>query len=451
MSPPRLVFDLSADAVNKELRQRESQTSAAHALLQLRNELLLGQTGANVPATAPGLQPSSRTPTPPPKAHLSMRFSQPATQSQAQARPRDAITFATLLPQPKRTQAPLQVIRPVPVPTGAQKSNPQNTNPNEQCTYADQYSVYNKDGVASEGCDRCLEVAYAVLVKNHMSTHPSQKGKSTSDVLTETGHLERFSAWSHWIGALLFAIYAAVRPAVADSESVAGTLATITAWGAVFTLSSSGIYHTTAPSKSISKWTRFLDYAAIYVGLVLTSVADIAVSTRGFSNVPIETVIDIPIAGTLMVLFFLWRRFVTSEDDTWSDDNERVIKECPLGKGLFRRQHFDLNHTPLRYATSFLLAAGYFAWVPATFVSFDAPQAGLIIGLQAFGFLVLSFGMFIDRVLKWPDAFLGRGDAVVMRCEPCGCPANSHGVWHIVALISIVCTAVGREYGLAVS
>ena len=436
------MFDLSAETVNKELRQRESQTSAAHALLELRNGLLSNQLGAL--ATSPGLQTRSRTPTPPQKAHLSMRFSQPAVQSQAQARPRDAITFATLLPQPKRTQTPVQVIRPVPVPTGVQKSY-------EPCTYADQYAVYNKDGEASEGCDRCLEVAYAVLVKNRMSTHPSQKGKLTSDVLTETGHLERFSAWSHWVGAFLFAIYAAVRPAVAESQSVAGTLATVTAWGAVFTLSSSGIYHTTAPSKSISKWTRFLDYAAIYVGLILTSVADIAVSTRGFSNVPIETVIDIPIAGTLMILFFLWRRFTTSEDDTWSDDNERVIHECPLGQGLFRRQHFDLNHTQLRYATSFLLAAGYFAWIPAAFVSFDAPQAGLIIGLQALGFLVLSFGMFIDRVLKWPDAFLGRGDAVVMRCEPCGCPANSHGVWHIVALISIVCTAVGREYGLAVS
>lgn len=431
MSPPRLMFDLSAETVNKELRQRESQMSAAHALLQLRNELLSNQLGASALATTPGLQTRSRTPTPP---------------QNAQARPRDAITFATLLPQPTRTHTPLRVIRPVPVPTGVNKSNLY-----KDCLYADQYAVYNKNGEASEGCDRCLEVAYAVLIENRMSTHPSQEGKLTSEILTATGHLERFSAWSHWIGALLFAIYAAVRPAVAESQSVAGTLATVTAWGAVFTLASSGIYHSTAPSKSISKWTRFLDYAAIYVGLILTSVADIAVSTRGFSNVPIETVIDIPIAGTLMILFFLWRRFTTNEDDTWSDDKERVIQECPLGQGLFRRQHFDLNHTQLRYATSFLLAAGYFAWIPAAFVSFDAPQAGLIIGLQVFGFLVLSFGMFIDRVLKWPDAFLGRGNAVVMRCEPCGCPANAHGVWHIVALISIVCTAVAREYGLAMS
>ena len=98
------------------------------------------------------------------------------------------------------------------------------------------------------------------------------------------------------------------------------------------------------------------------------------------------------------------------------DDARRANTECSIGMGLFRRQHFDLHHTQLRYATSFLLSVGYFAWVPAAFLTFDAPQAGLIVGLQAAGFATLTLGMFIDRVLEWPDAPLVRGEARAMRC-----------------------------------
>jgi predicted membrane channel-forming protein YqfA (hemolysin III family) len=270
-------------------------------------------------------------------------------------------------------------------------------------------------------------------------------------VLGPTGHIERFSAWSHWIGAVAFAVYAALRSVLLESESTAGQLATAAAITVVFTLSSSGLYHSTAPDAGLSTWSRFLDYAAIYVGLVVTSVADIAVSTRGFLNVPVETVIDIPIAGTVMLLFFLWRRWLTDPKASWGDDTRRANTECSIGMGLFRRQHFDLHHTQLRYATSFLLAVGYFAWVPAAFLSFDAPQAGLIVGLQAAGFAMLSLGMFIDRVLEWPDAPLVRGDAMAMRCAPCGCVANAHGIWHIVAIVSILLTTAAREYGLAIS
>ena len=49
------------------------------------------------------------------------------------------------------------------------------------------------------------------------------------------------------------------------------------------------------------------------------------------------------------------------------------------------------------------------------------------------------------------DAPLVRGEALAMRCRPCGCVANAHGIWHLVAILSIVLTAAAREYGLLVS
>ena len=325
------------------------------------------------------------------------------------------------------------------------------TNLPPDCTFADQYAVYGPGGDQAEGCARCWQVAYGVLCANEMSNHDSQNKKETSSLLGKSGHVERFSAWSHWIGAIVFAIYAVVRSLVFDSESTAGQLATAAVVAIVFTLSSSGFYHSTAPDMEISTWSRWLDYASIYVGIVITSVADIAVSTKGFIEVPAQTVVDIPIAGSVMVLFFLWRRWMTGPEETWAIDSKRSFTGCSLGMGLFRRQHLDLHHAQLRYATSYLLAAGYFTYIPAAFASFEAGHAAVIVSLQAAGFLVLSLGMMIDRVLTWPDAPLARGGASAMQCKPCGCVANAHGLWHIVALVSISTTVVAREYGIAVS
>ena len=477
---PRLGFDLPASAIARGVRERSEADAAAAALVQLRGGLLRNAHGPTAGllgggAPPPGLTPpTSRAPTPPNAGgpQLSLRFAAAAaapSQQPTQARPRDAITFATLLgpnnklppappappAPPVRPVRPAPPVRPVPPPVATGIAESSLGGPSTAlgpCDNADQYAVYGEDGSEAEGgCARCWEVAHGVLCSNAMSEHPTQRGKRTSPVLGPTGHLERFSAWSHWIGAAAFAVYAALRPALLESESTAGQLATAAAITVVFTLASSGLYHSTAPDAGLSTWSRFLDYAAIYIGLVVTSVADIAVSTRGFLNVPVETVIDIPIAGTVMLLFFLWRRWLTDPKESWGDDARRANTECSIGMGLFRRQHFDLHHTQLRYATSFLLSIGYFAWVPAAFLSFDAPQAGLIVGLQAAGFATLSLGMFIDRVLEWPDAPLVRGDAMAMRCKPCGCVANAHGIWHIVAIVSILLTTAAREYGLAIS
>ena len=45
----------------------------------------------------------------------------------------------------------------------------------------------------------------------------------------------------------------------------------------------------------------------------------------------------------------------------------------------------------------------------------------------------------------------GRGEALAMRCRPCGGVANAHGIWHLVAILSIALTTVAREYGLLIS
>jgi hypothetical protein len=201
---------------------------------------------------------------------------------------------------------------------------------------------------------------------------------------------------------------------------------------------------------------RFLDYSSIYFGLVTTALADIAVATNSFLNVPAIAALDIPIAGAVVFFFFLWRRTRIPARITWAEDKSRVFREeCPLGRGLFKMQHFDLHHSQLRYATSILLTAGYFAFAPAAFATFSIPDIGVILGLQAAGFFMLSFGMYIDRVLMWPDTSLAAAvDTQVVpmctQCTQCGCVMTAHSLWHIVAILSIALTCVAREYALSV-
>jgi predicted membrane channel-forming protein YqfA (hemolysin III family) len=320
-----------------------------------------------------------------------------------------------------------------------------------QC--ADQYSV--KPWNARRPCFwRTLEVMHGVLVSNKLDPErcPAQGGK-VSDLLGPTGHIERASAWTHWAGAAIFLAYAIVRQQIADTESGAGVCASVAAWGVVATMISSSFYHSTAPDMTLSLVGRFFDYSSIYLGLVTTALADIAVATNSFRNVPVIAALDIPIAGGVIFAFFLWRRVRIPAQVTWARDLSRVPREqCPLGRGLFKMQHFDLHHSQLRYATSVLLTAGYFAFAPAAFATFSIPDIGVILGLQAVGFLVLSFGMYIDRVLMWPDTSLAAADRpdfpACIQCTGCGCVMTAHAWWHVIAIASIALTCFAREYAL---
>ena len=143
-----------------------------------------------------------------------------------------------------------------------------------------------------------------------------------------------------------------------NSESqVAQIFTTIAAFGTCFVFFSSSVYHSTAPDATLAYFTRFLDFFAIYLGIVLTATADIAVATRGFANVPVVTIIDLPIAGAVVVVFFLWRRHRVNKEETWLDVSFATSNEqgCIISHGLFSRGHHDLHHSQLRETTSLLL------------------------------------------------------------------------------------------------
>ena len=94
----------------------------------------------------------------------------------------------------------------------------------------DQYSVGDKNN-PKEGCGRFWELLHGVAISNNVAGRPGVVSK----LLGPTGHYERLSFWTHFVGTFLFAIYAIVRQVlVRDDARVEGGLTSAAAWTIVY-------------------------------------------------------------------------------------------------------------------------------------------------------------------------------------------------------------------------
>lgn len=314
----------------------------------------------------------------------------------------------------------------------------------------DQYAVGN-EAVPKRGLARFVELVYSVAISNDTTGRPGR----ISTLLGPTGHYERLSMITHLVGALLFIGYAILRQVNAgDHATVEGGLTTAAGWVTAGVFLTSSVYHATAPDPHFAYVTRVLDYIAIYVGITVSTSADIAVATRGFQYVAVETVVDLPLAAAIIIIFFVWRRWLTPLEETWEEHQHRVNAkkraDCSLCIGLFSRGHCDGAHTHSRQATSLLIFANFFMSAPVAFALLGNEVASVVLALQIFGFVLVTFGMAIDRVLEWPDSHLLEEEDTCFACpKTCGGVMNSHAVWHVIAILSAGCTVASREYALA--
>ena len=313
---------------------------------------------------------------------------------------------------------------------------------------ADQYAVGDSQE-PKQGVARFLELVHGVAISNDISGRPGR----ISTLLGPRGHYERLSFWTHIAGALIFVVYAILRHLFASNQdSVEGALTTASGWTIAGVFLTSSIYHSTAPDASFSMVTRVMDYMAIYIGITVSTTADIAVATRGFKNVPIETIADLPVAAVILITFFIWRRWVLPLEDTWADHQHAVSRKkegCSLSLGLFSRGHCDLQHMHARQATSLLIFANFFMSVPTAFALLGSGVASIVLTLQILGFVLVTFGMAIDRVFEFPDGLLLEEEDTCFACpKSCGGVMNSHAVWHIIAVLSAMCTVASREFAL---
>jgi predicted membrane channel-forming protein YqfA (hemolysin III family) len=319
----------------------------------------------------------------------------------------------------------------------------------EQCQDADDEgkvlgNAYDQYEVKDDGRrPYLLNLVYSVMCKGCCQEQPKKpKGQVWNYVVGKDGHLERFSAWSHLVAFVAFVVYTIVRHTLFYRDSTAFAWVTFAAAVTAFTFFSSVVYHVTSPDKHISMVTRQLDYIAIYMSIAVCSVADLATVTRGFVNVPIVSIVDVPMAATVLALFFAFRRYELPLDETWTEE----YGGCTFGVGLLRRWHHDSDHSSLRQAGSFAIASFYFTMTPAVIA--NALDAQAILGLQAGALMVVVGGMLLDNVAGWPDNIWHRSK----KGPPCtsfpylGCALNSHGLWHLLALLGAVMTAIAREW-----
>lgn len=461
-----ITFHLNACSVSSEVQARDAKCKTEDCLSHMRSRPLVRSSSA----TAIPLAPLHTTP-----GGLSLRFQDaPSLQPVTNAAPVAGfrLDLSSMLSASIGSAAEgldmVSRIAPAPVADAARALRSSIVSDDasnaaaqkELCVFIDQYEVgevdpNDKTRPLKRGCGRFVEVVRGVLCSNPRP-HPGE-GKPTlwSELLGPSGHYERFSAWSHIVGTIAFLVYAIVRCAIPNNNTdVEQILTTVAAFGVVFVFFASSIYHSTAPDATLAFYTRFLDFFAIYLGIVLTATADIAVATRGFQNVPVVTIIDLPIAGTIIVVFFLWRRYRISKEETWLENQVQteVSDTCILSHGLFSRGHYDLHHSQLRETTSLLLSSSYFMSVPAAVMTLDAETAAVVLTLQAIAFVALVFGMILDRVLRWPNKQLAEGRHQCLACPSPngpGCVVTSHGIWHLVALLGAALTFVAREYGLS--
>jgi hypothetical protein len=282
------------------------------------------------------------------------------------------------------------------------------------------------NAVPKRGLARFCELIYGVAISNDTTDRPGR----VSTLLGPGGHYERLSFWTHILGALLFIVYAILRQTTArDIGSIEGGLTTAAGWTIAGVFLTSSVYHGTSPDPQFAFITRVLDYVAIYIGITVCTTADIAVATRGFENVPYETIADLPVAAAIIITFFVWRRWLTPLEETWEDHqyivnaNKRI--DCSLSIGLFSRGHCDGEHAHSRQATSLLIFSNWFMAVPTAFALLGSDVASVVLVLQVFGFVLVVFGMFVDRVAEWPDGHLLEGEDTCFACpKNCGGALN---------------------------
>ena len=284
-------------------------------------------------------------------------------------------------------------------------------------------------------------LCFAVLCRNATGRqHPRS-------LLGSYGHVERLSAWVHLIAALAFCAYATLRPILVTNEhTTTETWTTAAAAAVAACFACSTFYHVSAPSKTISYYTRQLDYISVYVAIAVGGLADFAIATNGFVNTNILSISDGPLAALFVSAFFLVRRLSSPADATWSS----WLGGCTLSLGLFRRGHTDGLHTGARQATSFLLAISYFVTIPSILTNFGVRDGLTIVIIELIALAMLLIGMVADNGSGFPDKQLAsaRGPRFLV-CTPCGCIGTSHALWHVLSVVAAAHACAAREYALS--
>ena len=309
------------------------------------------------------------------------------------------------------------------------------------------------DSYTTRWWDACVRVLWSNPPRGTAEDKARITERRGLSFLGITGHLERMSAWTHLLGALIFLLFASIRPGTGlDSASLSGRLSTYTSAVLAVTFFVSTGYHTFGTVRWLAPIMRMFDHGAIDVAMAVACTTDMSVVTLDFDDVPWQTAVDSIGVAVVILCFFLYRRIVLPPEDTeigWGD--------CRLG--LFRLQHADFEYSALRSSSYLVLSFGFVSMVPAAWRNLTPLASSTLIICNGVSLGMLILGLLIDNVLLWPDILYQ--DAAKRKTQKpswalgachstrCGCIMTSHALWHIFSLVSVLVLTIGREVAIA--
>lgn len=264
--------------------------------------------------------------------------------------------------------------------------------------------------------------------------------------LGKYGHLERASAWTHLVPSVVFIVSAILRPVLLPSDTTRAVLSGVSIAATGLTFAVSTVYHIYATVPGWAHWTRAADHAAIAVSVAISTLADLAVVTLDFRDVPAQTLLDPLLAMGVVIGFFLTRRLFVSAKETrmrqFDDDTGRAL-------GLSRVYHSDLEHAGLRSATTSTLLLGWVLSIPCALANLGTELATTwIVGATSATALVVA--SFVASNLFPVETMFKRG-VCGQSCafKTLGCFMESHSWWHVIAASSAILAVVTREVVIA--
>ena len=275
----------------------------------------------------------------------------------------------------------------------------------------------------------------------------SGKGDRSKSIVGKSGHLERANAWTHLIAGACFAVYAAARPWFIDQHTFTAQLSGLSTVSVAVMFSVSVVYHVYNTVPGCAAIVRNLDIIAIYISMGIGMMADAALLTNDFANVPFHTMADPMLTASALVFFFAIRRYFVPKEETRDFQFE---DSCALG--LFRFQHSDLEHAGLRVAGVLTLTVSWILSVSAAFNNVNGGVAAIWLTGVIFATLLLISGVVFDNLLV-PDNALAKGEHKWYQCTGCnsktlGCAMTSHAWWHVISFVAVIIMTAAREYGV---
>lgn len=241
-------------------------------------------------------------------------------------------------------------------------------------------------------------------------------GGSGDGGVCATAHEESLSAITHLVGGAIWVGYAAARPHLLPTETLAEWVhvSAVATFGCTFLVSFA--FHVWSEEVLAAACLRTLDFSAVYTSLVMSAISVLACVSDSFEGVPPQSIVDAALAPCVLLVLFVARRCLLRADDTVVSKQDAPTV-----------YHSDLWHTSVRHGGGIIAVLQFFLLVPVAFRNFEIDVAvEWLVLVCSSTFLLLGGGTLLVPFLPFISCIDRRTGKV----------GNAHAIWHVFACAS---------------